>query len=116
MRQGHALGSRQRFERKAQLGIQRNWQSRTASVLHAWPWAVQRQFQYRLFTTQLPGPVTQLACLLTGFHALALPGGEIGILNAQLWQLDALIELHQLIDQYRHRLPVSNDVVQRHHE
>ncbi|MNE05656.1 hypothetical protein D3C76_896900 [compost metagenome] len=118
----HALLLGQLLERPGQLLLQSDLYPCALMAAHGGPRAVGGQLQHGLRFPQLRGPVGQLPFLLAGLHPVALPGGVIGVLHRQCRQRHglalavAVVELHQLVDHYRHRPAVGDDVVQGQHQ
>ncbi|MNO96996.1 hypothetical protein D3C76_886890 [compost metagenome] len=75
-----------------------------------------RQLKHRLLTGQARAPVGQLALALAGFEPVALPGGEVGVLQRQWRQGVALVERAQFANHHLHRPGVGDDVVLHQHQ
>ncbi|MNF33733.1 hypothetical protein D3C84_145550 [compost metagenome] len=82
------------------------------------PRVIQGQFQQRVFAAQVLLPVGQLALALAALQPLALPDGEVGVLDRQGGQLgrctiqQGAVAGGELVQQQLHRSTVGNDVVQ----
>ncbi|CRM45827.1 hypothetical protein [Pseudomonas sp. 24 R 17] len=91
-------------------------------ALHRWPWAVAGQFQQRMFSAQLRGPVVELALTLAGLQPLALPHAVIQVLNRQRRQRrfalvdKGFVQRAEFTGKDVHGPAFGDDVVQGQHQ
>ncbi|MNT68476.1 hypothetical protein D3C72_2067130 [compost metagenome] len=78
--------------------------------------------QDRLDSSQLGGPVGQLAFAFSGFEPLPLPDGVVGVLDGQCRLLRGLAQntgpvlRHEFVDHQLQGPAVRDDVVHHHHQ
>ncbi|MNB89005.1 hypothetical protein D3C75_360270 [compost metagenome] len=101
-----------------QLRLDREFVAGTAIARHRRARMIQRQFQHRMFITQLRLPVRQLPRLLARLQPAALPQGVVAVLDRQRRQLrlragiEGVVAADEFVDQHVHRPAVGDDVVQ----
>ncbi|MNV27120.1 hypothetical protein D3C71_1182580 [compost metagenome] len=93
-----------------------------AVVRFGLPGVVGGQLQDRLDSSQLGGPVGQLAFAFSGFEPLPLPDGVVGVLDGQCRLLRGLAQntgpvlRHEFVDHQLQGPAVRDDVVHHHHQ
>ncbi|MNK84057.1 hypothetical protein D3C87_1038960 [compost metagenome] len=90
----------------------------TLMALHWGTRTVTRQFQQRMFTTELRGPVVELALTLAGFQPVALPDAVVEVLHRQrlkrrITVIDkGFVQRTEFSGENIHRPAFGDDVVQ----